>query len=353
MVQDLQHECLKRSVEVSSLVNALLARVRAEHKPPSAAATPPAASGSTAATTSTDEDETMTNAVTPGGDGEPDAVRRVLAEADEWLVGAESLAERASTHDPLGTAEAASGGDVGRATLQSELVELERTHAEALAELATQKSARTALEEEVQWLEQRLAEAMAETERRALATRELRELTDSDAVLQRLGGSTGERDSDDASWEPLWRPNAEAAIASAKQGETEARRELAELKRHVNEARLPAVETEDLASTNPGALREAASVASASFSTLCAAASSSDPNDPRNAIDGAAAGVEEAVESLRMLFVRWAPMLRLQCLRLGTDLDANSQGDGASSSDDGIIVDMPEARPVEKASVQP
>ncbi len=316
VVEDLQRECLTRSAELSTLVDTLLARVRATKRQPStAASTPPPA-----ATVPATEPPTAVLPKAPAsplGDGDPDTVQRVLAEADEWLVGAESLSERTNaTSEP---AEAASNHE-------STLVEVD-------------SRAQAALEEQLRSVEQRLAKATVEIESqaraRAAVQQELDELRSSSTNAHHLGGSDGEHGRDEA-WEPLWHPTAEAAIASARQGEAEARRELAQLKQQlVQEQAVGAGATKkdmstsdatalekhsgavsihhDLGAVDAADLSAAASVASAAFSALSAAASSSDPNDPRNAVNGAAAGVDDAVQSLRALFLQWSPLLHLQC----------------------------------------
>ena len=268
VVGDLQRECLKRSAELSALVDALLDRVRAKrHELAPAPATPPPAAA----------------AAEPLNDGDtPKAVRRVLAEADEWLVGAESLAERSDA--PAQPAYAADGAA--------------------------------------------------------------------------SSGRDGEPRSDGAVWEHLWHPTAEAAIASARQGEAEALRQLADLRQQLAQGQEEptgvrthssvraqsegAATRHELASADAEALDAAASAASAAFSTLSAAASGSDPNDPRDAVTGAAAGVEDAVRSLRELFLQWAPMLQLQVFSPAAEQSALSRGDiDSASSEDVVLVDLP------------
>ena len=274
VVDDLQRECLKRSAELSVLVDALLARVRAKNQLPPAPASPPPAMA----------------VADPLNEGDsPKTVQRVLAEADEWLVGATSLAERS---------------------------------ADAPAQPAYP------------------AEAAAPCIR------------------------DGDHRSDEVVWEQLWHPTAEAAIASARQSEAEARRQLADLRRQLAQrqeeptgvhthsvmAHSEAATTRhDLASANAEALSAAAFAAGAAFSTLSAAAAGSDPNDPRDVVTGVAAGVEDAVRSLRELFLQWAPMLQLQVFSSAAEQSAFSHGDSASS-EEVVLVNFPAAIPTEAAS---
>ena len=146
VVEDLQRECLTCSAELSTLVDTLLARVRATKRQPSraAGAPPPAA---TAPATEPPTADLPKVPATPLGDGDPDTVQRVLAEADEWLVGAESLSER--TNATSEAAAAASNHD-------STLVEVE-------------SRAQMALEEQLKSAEKCLAKATAETESQAQA----------------------------------------------------------------------------------------------------------------------------------------------------------------------------------------
>ncbi len=365
VVQDLQRECLTRSAELSTLVDTLLARVRAttcQRLSDASTVTPPPASTRSAAEPPTED---LPTAEIPLS-GDPDTVQRVLAEADEWLVGAESLSERTSTNtEPPEAAESASSrGD-------STLVEMDSD------------DANVALEKQLKTLDQRLAKALAETESqaqaRATVQQELDELRASTAIAHRPDGSNGRHGKDEA-WEPLWHPTAEAAIASARQGEAEARRELAELRQqlelcgpthrphiaHAQEQAIAAVEKQevstndidavqsrsearsihhDLGAANAADLNAAASVASAAFSTLSAAASSGDPNDPRNAVSGTAAGVDAAANSLRKVFLQWAPLLQLHCCPLA-EQPAVRRCDSASS-EDGVMIELPAARPGE------
>eukprot|EP01043_Picozoa_sp_COSAG02_P037937 COSAG02_NODE_2886_length_7814_cov_3.379123_7_plen_379_part_00 len=363
-VQDLQRECLTRSAELSTLVDTLLARVRRATTPacqlsvPDASTHPPVSTQSAVAPPTADlptEESTLS--------GDPDAVQRVLAEADEWLVGAESLSERTSA-----STEAEAFGSASSCR-DSTLVGID-------------SGARVALEKQLKTLEQRLAKAVAETETQARARATVQQELDKlrTSTAHRPDGSNA-RHGMDETWEPLWHPTAEAAIASARQGEAEARRQLDELRKqlalcgpthpphystHAQEqpAAVPekqrfstsdvaAVEHRfqaesiyhDLGRVNAADLNAAASVASAAFSTLSAAASSSDPNDPRNAVSGTAAGVDAAAKSLQEVFLQWAPLLQLQCSPVA-EQPARRRCD-STSSEDGVMIEVPAARPSE------
>ena len=227
----------------------------------------------------------------------------------------ESVADAASQ----GTKRAGLERDVAELTATVKDLELER---EAQA---AEKALRVRHEEE-------LAQARRRSEQLLETIRE------KDAALQQLtveakqaatkakdflagggGGGHGE-------WQQLWHPNAEAAIAAAKAGEEAALRQLADLtvmqlepveagsnpqgQEGINGSGIGGPEVAEsvaavVPSWDPSALAEAASVAGAAFITLSEAASSGDPNDPRNAVEGAGAGVDEATETLRSLFKQW------------------------------------------------
>jgi hypothetical protein len=213
-VRDLQVECLTRSSELSALVDTLLARVRAAQPPPQA--------GPAIGTPS------PTEAAGSVGEGSgSDSVQRVLAEADEWLVGADSLALRRADDADSSAVDSSTTGDTAAAdaapsvtkasssretmALEVELVELEKAYAESLADAAKQRSARTALEQELQTVEHSLAEAMADAEsqsRARVAAVEQFDALRGGALAQQPGG--GVEGGGTEAWEQLWHPNAEA-----------------------------------------------------------------------------------------------------------------------------------------------